>query len=31
MWEDENNLNIGTVYVKDGIAEMHYISIEVGS
>ena len=31
MWQDENNLNIGTVYVKDGIAEMHYISIEVGS
>ena len=31
MWQDENNLNIGTVYVKDGIAEMHYVSIEVGS
>ncbi|MCE2614341.1 MAG: UPF0182 family protein [Nitrosopumilus sp. (ex Thoosa mismalolli)] len=31
MWQEENNLNIGTVYVKDGIAEMHYISIEVGS
>lgn len=31
MWQDDNNLNVGTVYVKDGIAEMHYISIEVGS
>lgn len=31
MWQEENNLNIGTVYVKDGIAEMHYVSIEVGS
>jgi len=31
MWQDGNNLNIGTVYVKDGIAEMHYVSIEVGS
>lgn len=31
MWQDESNLNIGTVYVKDGIAEMHYIFIEVGS
>ena len=31
MWQDDNNLNIGTVYVKDGIAEMHYVSIEVGS
>ena len=31
MWQDESNLNIGIVYVKDGIAEMHYIFIEVGS
>ena len=31
MWEDESNINIGTVFVKDGIAEMHYISIEVGN
>ena len=31
MWEEGNNLNIGTVYVKDEVPEMHYISIEVGS
>ncbi|MBA4717618.1 MAG: UPF0182 family protein [Nitrosopumilus sp.] len=30
MWQEETNLNIGTVFVKDGIPEMHYISIEVG-
>ncbi len=31
MWQEETNLNIGTVLVKDGITEMHYISIEVGN
>ena len=31
MWQDENNLNIGTVFAKDGISEIHYVSIEVGS
>ena len=31
MWEEENNLNIGTIFVKDGIPEIHYVSIEVGS
>jgi len=31
MWQEETNLNIGTVFVKDGIHEMHYISIEVGN
>ena len=31
MWEEENRLNIGTILVKDGIPEMHYISIEVGN
>ncbi|RMW37978.1 MAG: hypothetical protein EA446_06215 [Nitrosopumilus sp.] len=31
MWQEENNLNIGTIYVKDGISEIHYVSIEVGS
>ncbi|WP_428325060.1 UPF0182 family protein [Nitrosopumilus sp.] len=31
MWEEGNNLNIGTIYVKDGISEIHYVSIEVGS
>jgi len=30
MWEEENRFNIGTIVVKDGIPEMHYISIEVG-
>ena len=31
MWQEEINLNIGTIFVKDGIPEMHYISIEVGN
>ncbi len=31
MWQEENNLNIGTILVKEGIAEIHYISIEVGN
>jgi hypothetical protein len=31
MWEDEINLNIGTVFEKDGLPEMHYVSIEVGN
>ena len=31
MWQEENNLNIGTIYVKDGISEIHYVSIEVGN
>lgn len=30
LWEEENQFNIGTIVVRDGIAEMHYISIEVG-
>jgi len=31
IWQEETNLNIGTVFVKDGIPEMHYISVEVGN
>ncbi|AJW71878.1 UPF0182 family protein [Nitrosopumilus adriaticus] len=31
MWQEENNLNIGTIFVKDGISEIHYVSIEVGN
>ena len=31
MWHEENNLNIGTILIKDGITEMHYVSIEVGN
>jgi len=31
MWQEENNLNIGTVFVRDGLPEIHYISIEVGN
>lgn len=31
MWQDETNLNIGTVIVKDGLPEIHYVSIEVGN
>jgi uncharacterized membrane protein (UPF0182 family) len=30
MWEEDNRFNMGTIVVKDGIPEMHYISIEVG-
>jgi hypothetical protein len=30
IWEEENRLNIGTIVVKEGIPEMHFISIEVG-
>lgn len=31
MWQEETNLNIGTVFVKDGLPEIHYVSIEVGN
>jgi hypothetical protein len=31
MWQEENNLNIGTILVKEGIPEIHYVSIEVGN
>jgi hypothetical protein len=31
MWQEENNLNVGTVLVKEGIAEIHYVSVEVGN
>ena len=31
MWEEGANLNIGTVFVKDGLPEIHYVSIEVGN
>ena len=31
IWEDETILNVGTVLVRDGIAELHYVSIEVGN
>ena len=31
MWEEGTVVNVGTVLVRDGIAEMHYVAIEVGS
>jgi uncharacterized protein len=31
MWQEDTNLNIGTVLVKDGLPEIHYVSIEVGN
>ncbi|MFB5640022.1 MAG: UPF0182 family protein, partial [Nitrosopumilus sp.] len=31
MWQEDGNLNIGTVFVKDGLPEIHYVSIEVGN
>lgn len=30
MWQEDSNLNIGTIIVKDNIPEIHYISIAVG-
>jgi uncharacterized membrane protein (UPF0182 family) len=31
MWQEKTNLNIGTIVIKDNIAEMHYVSVEVGN
>ena len=31
MWQEDTNLNIGTVFVKEGLPEIHYISIKVGN
>ena len=31
MWQEDTNLNIGTVWVKDELAEIHYVTIEVGN
>ena len=31
MWEEDNVFNFGTIIIRENIAEMHYISIEVGS
>ena len=31
MWQEGTILNIGTVFVKDGLPEIHYVSIEVGN
>ena len=31
MWEQDNVFNFGTIIIRENIAEMHYISIEVGS
>ena len=31
MWEMDTILNIGTIYLKDGLPEIHYVSIEVGN
>ena len=31
IWQEENVFNVGTIFVKDGIPEMHYVSIEVGN
>ena len=31
MWQENTNLNIGTVLIKDELPEIHYISIEVGN
>lgn len=31
MWQEDTNLNIGTVLIKDDLPEIHYVSIEVGN
>ena len=31
MWQEDTNLNIGTVLVRDDLPEIHYVSIEVGN
>lgn len=31
VWEENNSINFGTIFTKDGILEMHYVSIEVGN
>ncbi len=31
MWEEDNVFNFGTIFIKDSIPEMHYISIGVGN
>ena len=30
MWEDESVIYLGSVKIVDGVAELHYISIQVG-
>jgi hypothetical protein len=30
MWQDEDTVNVGTIVTIDNVAELHYISIEVG-
>ena len=30
LWEDDNVLNFGTIIIRDGVPEMHYIAIGVG-
>jgi len=31
MWQEDTNLNIGTIVVKDSIPEIHYVSIAIGN
>jgi len=31
MWQEDTNLNIGTIIVKDNIPEIHYVSISIGN
>jgi uncharacterized membrane protein (UPF0182 family) len=31
IWQEDTNLNIGTIITKDNIPEMHYISIAIGN
>jgi len=30
MWEENKQLNIGTIVIKDNIPEMHYVSVDIG-
>ena len=31
VWEEDSVVYVGTVLVRDGIAELHYVTVEVGS
>lgn len=31
LWEEDGRVNVGTIYLRDEVAEMRYVSVEVGS
>ena len=30
MWEEESTMYLGTITIVEGIAELHYISVQIG-